>query len=123
VAGGGHILVVEDDPAIREVLAELLAGEGHRVTTSVDGDAVAAARADPPDLVLLDLWMPGMDGAEVCRRLQADPRTRGAPVVFVTATPAALAREHLAGCEYAAVIHKPFEVAEILGTVDRLLAA
>ncbi|HET8630127.1 MAG TPA: response regulator [Thermomicrobiales bacterium] len=123
MAGGGHILVVEDDGTIADVLAELLTGEGYRVTVGVDGAAVDAARADPPDVVLLDLWMPGMDGAEVCRRLKADPRTRRAPIVFVTATPAGVVGRHLAGCEYAAVIHKPFDIAALLDTVARLLAA
>ena len=84
---------------------------------------MAAARADPPDVVLLDLWMPGLDGAEVCRRLKADPRTRGAPVVFVTATPAALRRADLGACPYDAVLRKPFDIAEVLATVARLLDA
>ncbi|HET8631139.1 MAG TPA: response regulator [Thermomicrobiales bacterium] len=119
----GHILVAEDDPDIAGVLREALAGEGHRVTVGAGGGAVAAARADPPDVVLLDLWMPGMDGAEVCRRLKADPRTRGAPVVFVTATPAALLRERLGDYAHEGLIRKPFDIGEVLDTVARLLDA
>jgi CheY-like chemotaxis protein len=114
--------VVEDAPAIAALLAALLAGAGHRVTVSAGGDAVAVARADPPVLVLLDLLLPGSDGTEVCRRLRGAPRTWGAAIV-VTATPPDLLPARLAGCQYEALIRKPFTVRDILGAVARLLAA
>jgi putative two-component system response regulator len=65
---------------------------------------------------------PGLDGAGVCRRLNADPRTREVPVVFVTALPADLLDERATECRYAGVIPVPFTLAQVLATVRRLLA-
>ena len=80
------ILVVDDDPVNIGILAEIL-GTEYRVTFAANGvDALSAAVAQPqPGLILLDVVMPGMDGHEVCRRLQADLRTRGIPIIFLTA--------------------------------------
>ena len=65
----------------------VLRGRGHEVTTAVDGpEALASARANPPDAILLDLRLPRMDGRDVCRELKADERTRSIPVVMMTAT-------------------------------------
>lgn len=81
-----NILVVEDDPDICEVLAYNLDREGYRVNTAADGDeGLLAARRDSPDLVLLDVMLPGTDGVEVCRKLKSDPLTSGIPVIMVTA--------------------------------------
>ena len=117
----GSILVVEDDLQIAAVLADLLEGEGYRVTTGVNGAAVDQALAHPPGLVLLDVMMPGMDGTEVCRRLNADPRTRDVPVVFLTAMPPHVLASRLAGCSYKSVIRKPFGLTEVLDAVERYL--
>src|SRR5918998_5613373 len=115
----GFILVVEDDLQIAAVLADLLEGEGYRVTTGMNGAAVDQALADPPNLVLLDVMMPGMDGTEVCRRLNADPRTRDVPIVFLTAMPPDILVPRLAGCSYKSVIRKPLGLPEILDMVER----
>ena len=81
-----RILVVEDDADIRELLQYNLAREGHEVTLAADGRAaLAAARRQPPDLVLLDLMLPGLDGLEVCRQLRAERATSGAAIIMVTA--------------------------------------
>ena len=82
-----HVLVVEDDPALREIYAGALRGYGHEVRTASDG-AEALQRLDngwSPCIVFLDLRMPGMDGWELSRRLQADERWREVPVVVVAA--------------------------------------
>ena len=118
-----RVLVVEDDQFIAEVLVDILQDEGYRVAASADGDAVAIARDDPPGLVLLDVMMPDMDGPEVCRRLNADPRTRHVPVVLMTAVPQSVLGGRLAGCEYEAVIPKPFSIDDVLTAVERHLAA
>ena len=117
----GSVLVVEDDLQIAAVLTDLLESEGYRVTTSVNGAAVGQAQAEPPDLVLLDVMMPGMDGTEVCRHLNADPRTRDVPVVFLTAMPPDVLAPRLVGCTYRTVIRKPFSLTEVLDTVERYL--
>lgn len=81
-----RILIVDDTPASVKVLAAKLAGEFYDVMTARDGSAALTSVAeDSPDLVLLDVMMPGMDGFEVCRRIKSNPRTTHIPVVMVTA--------------------------------------
>ena|SRR5438067_1667734 len=118
-----QVLIVEDDQFIAEVLVDIPQDEGYRAAASFDGDAAAIARDDPPGLVLLDVMMPGMDGPEVCRRLNADPRTRHVPVVLMTAVPELVLGRRLAGCAYEAVIPKPFSLDDVLTTVGRHLVA
>ena len=80
------IVVVEDEPDILEVIEYNLTREGFRVVTARDGaDGLKKARSELPDLLVLDLMLPGIDGLEVCRRLRADDVTRTLPVVMVTA--------------------------------------
>jgi len=81
-----HILVVEDEEDILELLRYNLAKEGFRVTGVLSGEeAVRAARSTPPDLIVLDLMLPGMDGLTVCRELKMDAKTREAPIIILTA--------------------------------------
>ncbi len=81
-----RILVVEDEPEILELVRYHLAREGYRVCCATSGEeALDAVHRDRPDLVLLDLMLPGIDGLEVCRRLKGDPATRGIGVVILTA--------------------------------------
>ena len=117
----GRILIVEDEAGIAEVLADLLGDEGYAPAVGVDGAALAAARADPPDLILLDAMMPGMDGPEVCRRLKADPRTRHIPVVFLTALPPEVLAARLGDCPHDGVLLKPFHLDDVLAVVRRHL--
>ena len=80
------ILVIEDEPDIREVIEYNLRREGYQVIAARDGEsAVTLAKRESPDLLLLDLMLPGLDGLEVCRRLKSDPLTRSVPIVMVTA--------------------------------------
>ncbi|PYO37458.1 MAG: DNA-binding response regulator, partial [Candidatus Rokuibacteriota bacterium] len=81
-----RVLIVEDEPDIRGLLAFHLEREGYQVFKSNNGaDALRQVRARPPDLVLLDLMLPEMDGLEVCRRLRQDPATAPLPIVMLTA--------------------------------------
>jgi len=81
-----HVLAVEDDRDILKLIAYSLECEGYEVTGATTGeDGVEAARSEKPDLILLDLMLPGIDGLEVCRRLKADPNTAHIPVIMVTA--------------------------------------
>ncbi|MCM0021997.1 MAG: response regulator, partial [Tagaea sp.] len=85
-----RVLVVDDVLPNVKLLEARLTAEYFDVIAAHSGpEALAKATADPPDIVLLDVMMPGMDGFEVCRRLKADPRTRHVPVVMVTALSAA----------------------------------
>lgn len=80
-----RILIVDDDPTVRETLRTCFAGEGYEMAFAADGPGALAQAAEwLPDLVLLDVMMPGMDGFEVCRRLRADPLLAQVPVILVT---------------------------------------
>jgi putative two-component system response regulator len=79
------VLVVDDTASIRALFEKLLTGDGYDVTTAVDGEAaLERVHVDPPDVILMDVGMPGIDGIEVCRQLKADAATRLTPVVLVT---------------------------------------
>jgi two-component system phosphate regulon response regulator PhoB len=80
------VLVVDDERDILELVKYNLDREGYHVTVVATGeDALAAARTKTPDIVVLDLMLPGVDGLEVCRRLKGDPKTRNIPIVMLTA--------------------------------------
>ncbi|MBI1370098.1 MAG: response regulator [Planctomycetes bacterium] len=84
--GRGRVLVVEDEADLQELLQYNLARDGFSVSTAGRGElALQSVAQDPPDLVLLDLMLPGMDGLEVCRSLKSDPATASIPVVMLTA--------------------------------------
>ena len=81
-----NVLVVDDERDILELVKYNLDKEGYQVTVVATGeDALAATRTKMPDIVVLDLMLPGVDGLEVCRRLKADPKTRSIPIVMLTA--------------------------------------
>ena len=80
------ILVIEDEPDILEVIQYNLEREGHKVIACRNGEqGLSRIRTDNPDLVILDLMLPGMDGVEVCRQVKSDPVTRAIPIIMVTA--------------------------------------
>lgn len=109
------ILVVDDTAESLAVITSTLASEDYNVRPADSGElALASALSDPPDLVLLDIRMPGMDGFEVCRRLKADPSTRAVPIIFISASTEI--EERVQGLELGAVdyISKPFHSAELL---------
>jgi len=114
----GTILVVDDTPEALRVLAGILQPEGYSVRPANSGElALASIAAQHPDLVLLDIRMPGMDGFEVCRRLKADEATSHIPVIFQSA--ATELAERLEGLRLGAVdyISKPFQREELLARV------
>lgn len=81
----GHVLVVDDDPLNRRILTATLAREGLRTTTASDGEeALAALSQDPPDVILLDIVMPGIDGFGVLERIKADEASRHLPVIMIS---------------------------------------
>jgi diguanylate cyclase (GGDEF)-like protein len=117
-----QVLVVDDEDANRKLLTALLLAEGYAVRTAVDGPAaLASVAADPPDLVLLDVMMPGMDGYQVAQLLKADPAAAGIPVIMVSAHSDRAAR--LRGLEAGAedFLTKPVDRAELWLRVRNLL--
>jgi two-component system response regulator MtrA len=114
-----RILLVEDDPSIREVTAIGLGAAGFAVTTAVDGvEGLERFRTDPFDLVLLDVMLPRLDGYEVCRQIR---RTSTIPVVMITAR--ADTMDVVVGLEAGAddYVRKPFEVPELIARVRAAL--
>ncbi len=113
-----RILVAEDDRALRDALQELLALAGHSAEAVADGtQALAAIRANPPDLVILDHLMPGLDGLSVLQALRADPRLQDIPVILLTGAAYDIPRN--AGA--AAVIEKPFQMLPLQERVRAIL--
>ena len=114
----GRILIVDDNPDNLQVLIELLTKHGFSAFPASEGElALRFARSSSPDLILLDILMPGMDGYQVCRELKADERTRDIPVVFMTAL--SEIQDKVAGFKLGAVdyITKPFQAEEALARV------
>ncbi|MBI4737703.1 MAG: response regulator, partial [candidate division NC10 bacterium] len=117
-----RILVVDDDALIRQFLEDQLTGEGYLVSIAREGEeALVKVAAEPPDLILLDVMMPRLDGFEVCRRLKSDDRTILIPVVMVTALTAT--DQRIKGIEAGAddFLSKPYNRLELFTRVRSLL--
>jgi len=113
-----RILVIEDHEENRRLLRDLLTSFGYELTEAVTGeDGLTAAEANPPDLILMDIQLPGIDGYEVTRRIKANPALRHIPVIAVTSY--ALSGDDVkaleAGCD--AYVTKPFDPAELLDKI------
>jgi len=116
------VLVVEDEPDIRSLIVHHLEREGFRCRTAASGgEALARLRSAPPDLVVLDLMLPGMDGLEVCRRVRADPATAALPIIMLTAKADEVDR--VVGLELGAddYLTKPFSTKELVARVRAVL--
>lgn len=117
-ADNGFILAVDDTPASLRLLTDILNGAGYAVRSAINGElALHAATVEAPELILLDVNMPEMDGFEVCRRMKEMPRLRDVPVIFVSAM--SEMPEKLRGFEIGAVdyVTKPFRREELLARV------
>jgi CheY-like chemotaxis protein len=121
-AKGRRILAVDDDPAVLEMLERYL-GRDYEVVVARDGPgAVAMASNEPhPDLILLDIMMPGIDGLGVAHRLRMIPELRHVPIIFVTAKdePLDVVKGIQAGARY--YVTKPFKLADLKAKVDKAL--
>ncbi len=114
----GSILIVDDVPSNLQLLSNLLSEQGYKVYKVLDGTlALRSVNLKPPDLILLDIMMPGMDGYEVCSRLKADRQTQDIPIIFLSARDDELGKVKafsVGGVDY---ITKPFQVNEVLARV------
>ncbi|MEG4812376.1 response regulator [Microcoleus sp. F8-D3] len=117
-----NILVVDDTPDNLRLLSTMLSDKGYKVRGVINGQmALKAARSTPPDLILLDISMPQMNGYEVCQHLKADARTSGIPVIFLSALDRVLDKVKafaVGGVDY---ITKPFHLEEVLARVENQL--
>ncbi len=118
----GDILIVDDKPENLRVLSAMLNEQGYKVRAAINGAlALRAAQSTPPDLVLLDILMPEMDGYEVCRRLKQDQNTSEVPVIFLSALDETLDKVkafQAGGLDY---ITKPFRLEEVLARIQTQL--
>jgi two-component system cell cycle response regulator DivK len=120
--GKTTILIVEDDPGNRMLIADLLASTGYRPIEAEDGEeAIALTRQERPDLVLMDLSLPRLDGWEATRRLKADADLKGIPVIALTAH--AMAGDETkaldAGCD--GYISKPINIGSLVEEIEGYL--
>jgi signal transduction histidine kinase len=118
-----NIMIVDDTPANLRLLSQILSEHGYKVRAVLSGpQALMAAQAAPPDLILLDIRMPDMDGYEACERIKADERTRDIPVLFISALDEMEDKVKAftaGGVDY---ITKPFQAEEVLARVQTHLA-
>ncbi len=117
-----RILLVEDNELNRDMLSRRLSRRGHQVVEAIDGEAaLALAASERPDLILMDMSLPVLDGWEATRRLKAAPATRPIPVIALTAhaMPGDRERSLAAGCDDFDT--KPVEIERLLGKIARLL--
>jgi CheY-like chemotaxis protein len=116
------LLIAEDDPASRELLADILKMQGYQVVEAEDGQAALEKIAEEgPDLVLLDIQMPKLDGLGVVRQLRQNPRFTSLPVVAVTSYAMRGDREKALDAGFDAYLTKPIDASRIRETVERLL--
>jgi twitching motility two-component system response regulator PilG len=116
------ILIVEDEESLLKLESILLTTKGYLVQGVTSGlSALEAVNEEHPDLILLDVMLPKMDGFEVCKRLKSDPATRDIPVVLLTAkkTPEDLARGEEVGAD--CYITKPFKSAVVIDIIEQLV--
>jgi two-component system, OmpR family, phosphate regulon response regulator PhoB len=124
VTGRARVLVVDDDREILEMTALLLRGAGHEVTLAASGEeALYLVQESPPDLVLLDINMPGFDGWEVLRVLKEDDRTASLPVVMFSVNFEVREKLHALQQGASDYITKPFDTNALLRRVSDVLAA
>jgi DNA-binding response OmpR family regulator len=119
-----RILVIEDDPAVLRAMSFMLEKEGYEVLTAVNGlEGLTKAKGENPDLLILDVMLPGIDGFEICHRLRAEPQTARLPILMLSAK--GQAADKAMGLQVGAneYLTKPVERVVLLGKVEALLSA
>jgi CheY-like chemotaxis protein len=111
-----HILVVDDQPAIVEVIQEILQGAGYRVETSPNGASLQHMGDDLPDLILLDILLSGEDGRTLCQRLKEHEQTQHIPLILMSAH--LVGQDDIEACQADAFLVKPFRVRTLLDLVS-----
>ena len=119
---GKRVLFADDDPSIRRLVQDLLQQYGYQVTVAKTGEAcLDMARAHPPDLIVLDVMMPGMNGFDVCQELRRDARLREIPVVILTGIQDAKVNERAFAAGAEVCMTKPFRPDNLLTSVHMAL--
>lgn len=113
------IMVADDDPGIVDAVCMMLDFEGYEVTSTVNGATVMDMKDEHPDLLVLDIWMSGQDGREICRHLKSEESTRDIPVLMISASKDIRQSAFDSGADD--FLAKPFEMDDLLQKVDVLL--
>jgi DNA-binding response OmpR family regulator len=118
------VLVVDDDPAIARLLELNLELDGHQVIIAADGaSGIRSVAQDAPDVVVLDIMLPGMDGFEVCRRITSDPASSHLPVVLLSARAVPADRDRGREVGAAGYVVKPFDPLGLTALLEDIVAA
>jgi CheY-like chemotaxis protein len=117
-----NVLVVDDNALSRKLMTDMLSADGYRVRCAVSGaEALTMIAAETPDIILLDIMMPGMDGFEVVRRLKSDGATHSIPVIMVTALDDEGSRARLTTAGVTAMLTKPVDRWQLKALLERTL--
>ncbi|MDB5287787.1 MAG: response regulator receiver protein [Mucilaginibacter sp.] len=111
-------MIADDDPGIVDAVEMLLEFEGYTVTSTVDGSTVLDMKEELPDLLLLDIWMSGEDGRDICKKLKSENITKNIPVIMISASRDIKASAMAAGADD--FLAKPFEMDELLKKIELL---
>ncbi|MBK0378312.1 response regulator transcription factor [Mucilaginibacter segetis] len=112
------IMIADDDPGIVDAVEMLLEFEGYQVTSTVDGSTVLDMKEELPDLLLLDIWMSGEDGRDICKKLKNEKTTMNIPVIMISASRDIQESAMAAGADD--FLAKPFEMDELLQKIEKL---
>ena len=114
------IMIADDDPGIVDAVEMLLEFEGYGVKSTVDGATVLQMKEELPDLLLLDIWMSGEDGRDICKKLKQEASTKNIPVIMISASRDIKESAMAAGADD--FLAKPFEMTELLGKIEKLIS-
>ena len=114
------ILVVDDEETIRDLLSTFLTADGYEVITAADGaEALELAKTESPQVILMDVKMPGLDGIEACKRLKSEEKTKFIPVIMITGYQDRAVEAYLEGADD--FVNKPFDKVEISFRIKSML--
>ncbi|WPV02672.1 response regulator [Mucilaginibacter sp. cycad4] len=112
-------MIADDDPGIVDAVEIILDFEGYQVSSTVNGATILDMKTEFPDLLLLDIWMSGFDGRDICRKLKNDDTTKRIPIIMISASRDIERSAYDAGADD--FLAKPFEIDELLGKIRKLL--
>ena len=115
----GTIMVADDDPAIVDALTLLLEDEGYRVLPAVDIETVPRVLRSMPDMLLLDIWMSGINGGDICRKLKDEEATSSIPIIMISANRDTEEIARISGADD--FLLKPFDIDDLLGKIEKYL--
>lgn len=113
------ILLADDDEGIVDATTMLLEMMGYEVESTLDGSTVPAAASSKPDLIIMDIWMGGVDGRDICRIIKGDPNTADIPVLLISAAQNIEVSAIESGAD--TFLEKPFELQDLIQTIERLV--